>query len=277
MNRIIVSDSCAEITQEMQNKSKIEIAPFFIDVLDVSMIADESVDIDNLVELMAKSKEAVRTAAPTPDSFYSPAKGYDEVFYVTISSKLSTTYNNARIAKTMLEDEKPNVKVHVFDSKSAACGETKVITWIQEEMEQNKSFEEIVENVENKIKNLNTIFVLENLDNLIKNGRMSKLSGFIASALSIHPVCIGNEGKIEVKEKSRGIKSALNRMVNLIGEMTDTFSDKDIFITYIRNKERANNIKNLIEEKYDFKEINVISGTALSSTYANDGGIIISF
>lgn len=66
-------------------------------------------------------------------------------------------------------------------------------------------------------------------------------------------------------------------MVNLIGEMTDTFSDKNIFITYIRNKERANKIKNLIEEKYDFKEIIVLSGTALSSTYANDGGIIIAF
>lgn len=277
MNRIIVSDSCAEITQEMHNKSKIEIAPFFIDVLDVSLIADENVDIDNLVEMMAKSREAVRTAAPTPDSFYNHAKGYDEVFYVTISSKLSTTYNSAHIAKTMLEDENPNVKVHVFDSKSAACGETKVIQWIQEEMQLDKSFDEIVENVENKLKKLNTIFVLENLDNLIKNGRMSKLSGFIASALSIYPVCVGNDGKIEVREKPRGIKSALNKMVNLIGEMTDSFSDKNLLITYIRNKDRAEVIKKLIEEKYDFKDVNILSGTALSSTYANDGGIIIAF
>lgn len=277
MKRIIVSDSCAEVTEEMLAKSEIKFAPFFIDVDDVSLVADDTLDIDNLIELMKNSKNPVRTAAPTPESFYEPAKGYDEVFFVTISSRLSTSYNSAHIAKTMLEEENPNIKIHIFDSKSAVSGETKVIDWIQEEFETEKTFEEIVENVEAKLKGMQTLFVLESLDNLIKNGRVSKFSGFIASALSIYPVSTAEDGEIVVQHKIRGMKAAINKMVDMIGELVETVTDRTLFITYVRNKERAELIKELVEEKYDFKDIKIFSSTALSSTYANDGGIVMAF
>lgn len=277
MDRIIVVDACAELNDDMKSYSEIKKAPFFIDIEDKSFIGDENADIDLIIKSMKESNNPVRTAAPTPDSFYNPAKGYNEVFFVTISSKLSTTFNSAHIAKSMLEEENSNVKVHVFDSKSAVCGETKVIDWIQQEMRENKSFEEIVVNVEEKIKKMNTLFVLEDLGNLIKNGRMSKFAGFIASALSIYPVCIAVDGAIEVKYKPRGMKSALNQMVNTIGELDSSVSEKTLFITHIKNRERAELVKKLAEERYNFKNIEIFEGTALSATYANDGGIVLAY
>ena len=277
MSRIIVVDACAELNEDMKSFSEIKKAPFFIDVGDKSFIGDENTDIDLLIKSMKESQQAVKTAAPTPESFYEPAKGYDEVFFVTISSKLSTTFNSAHIAKTMLEEENKNVKVHVFDSKSATCGETKVVDWIQQEMRDNKSFEDIVRNVEAKIEDMCTIFVLEDLGNLIKNGRMSKIAGFIASALSIYPVCVGVDGLIEVKYKPRGIKAALNQMVKTIGELTGSVSDKTLFITHIKNRERAELVKKMVEETYNFKNILIFEGTALSATYANDGGIVLAY
>ncbi|MFM1539896.1 DegV family protein [Helcococcus ovis] len=277
MKKLIVSDYCAEINEKIEKQENVKRVPFFIDIEDKSIVADDSADIDELIKLMNNSKEVVKTAAPTPEYFYEAGKGYDEIYYVTISSKLSATYNSAIIAKSMLEDENPNVKIHVFDSKSAACGETQVIRAIQEQLELNKKFEEVVENVTAKIEKLNTIFVLENLDNLIKNGRMSKVAGMIASALKIYPVCVGVDGAIEVKYKPRGIKSALNKMVSAIGELTNIYSDKILYITHIRNEERAKKIKEMAEEFYDFKSIEILEGTALSTVYANENGIILAF
>lgn len=277
MKKLIVSDYCAEINEKMEKQQNIKRVPFFIDIEDKSIVADDRANIDELIELMNNSKEVVKTAAPTPEYFYEAAKGYDEVYFVTISSKLSATYNSATIAKTMLEDENPNAKIHVFDSKSAACGETQIINAIQEQLNLSKTFEQVVNNVTEKIEKLNTIFVLENLDNLIKNGRMSKVAGMIASALKIYPVCVGVDGVIEVKHKPRGIKSALTKMVSAIGELTDTYSDKILYITHIRNEERAKKIKEMAEEVYDFKSIEILEGTALSTTYANKNGIILAF
>lgn len=277
MKKLIVSDYCAEINEKIENQQNVKRVPFFIDVEDKSIVADNGANIDELIELMKNSKEVVKTAAPTPEYFYEAGKGYDEIYYVTISSKLSATYNSATIAKTMLEDENPNAKIHVFDSKSAACGETLVIEAIQEQINLGKTFEEVVSNVTAKIEKSNTIFVLENLDNLIKNGRMSKVSGMIASALRIYPVCVGVDGLIEVRHKPRGIKSALNKMVSTIGELTNTYSNKILYITHIRNEERAKKIKEMAEEVYDFKAIEILEGTALSTTYANENGIILAF
>lgn len=277
MKRVIVTDSCAELNEKILSKSDIKRVPFFIDVEDKSFKGDENTDIDSLIKEMNSSKTPPKTAAPTPESFYEMAKGYDEVFFVSISSKLSTTYNNANIAKTMLEEDFEGVKAYTFDSKSAACGETQVITWIQEGFDKKLKFEEIVDYVNRKIEDLQTIFVLENLDNLIKNGRMSRVAGFIASALSIYPVCVGIDGEIDVKHKPRGIKSALKRMVDTIGELSNNFEDKKLYITHIRNKDRAEKVKELIEKRYVFKSIEIFEGTALSTTYANESGIIMAF
>lgn len=277
MKRLIVVDSCAELDDEMLGESEIKRANFFIDVEDKSFSSGPDADLDGLLKSMKESNEPARSAAPTPDSFYGPARGYDEVFFVTISSKLSTTYNSAHIAKTMLEDENDQVKAHVFDSKSASVGESLVVMWIQEAMKEGLDFEEIVERVEEKIKSINTIFVLEDLDNMIKNGRMSKVAGFIASALSIYPVCIGVDGEIQVKSKPRGSKAAVKEMIQTIGEFTEDTSDKTLFISHVNNKERAEIVKELVEKEYTFKEIRIYEGSALTVTYANDQGVILAY
>lgn len=277
MSKIIVVDSCAELTTEMKSKTKIGIAPFFIDLNGEHFLADDNVNIEKFLDDMKASKEVVRTAAPTPESYFEAAKGHDEIYFVTISGKLSGSLNSANIAKAMIEEENPNVKAHVFDSKSAACGETLVVEEIQELIAENKSFEEIVETVERKIKNTQTIFVLEDLDNLVKNGRMSKVVGFVASALSIFPVCIANDGEIEVSSKPRGMKNALNKLVQTIGELADDFNERILYITHIKDLKRAETIKEKVLEIYNFKEIKILEGTSLSSTYANRSGIILAY
>lgn len=277
MPRIIVTDSCAEFNEEMLLQNNTKRVPFFIDVNGKYLMADPEMDIDSLIIDLKETKDVTRTAAPTPESFYTAGKGYDEVYYVTITSKLSTTYNNALIAKSMLEDDNPNVKVHVFDSKSAACGQTLLIEMIQKCIREGKEFDQIVEEVNQKINDLQTVFILEDISTLVKNGRVSKVKGFLASKLSIYPISIGVDGEIDIKYTVRGLKNALTKTVETIGEVTNTFKGKTLYITHVKNMERAITLKNMILEKYNFDDAKIFDATGLSTVYANKNGVILTF
>lgn len=277
MSKIIIVDSCAELNEEMKKEANVKKVNFHIDIDEKHLLADENLDTSELIEMMNDSSDVVRTAAPSPDAYYEAAQGYDEIYFVSISSKLSASYNSAVIAKSMIEDENPGVKVHAFDTKSAACGESQVISYIQKLMNEGKSFDEIVAKTEAKIDGMQTIFVLENLDNLIKNGRMSRVAGFVANALSIYPICYGVDGEIEVKHKARGLKKAMNKLIETIGELGENLENKFLYITHIHNYERALSIKEKAQELYNFKAVEIFEGSALSTIYANESGIILSF
>lgn len=277
MTRIIVVDSCAEFNDEMLAQNNTKRVPFFVDVNGKYLMADPEMDIDSLLDDIKATKDVTKSAAPTPDSFYEAGKGYDEVFYVTISSKLSTTYNNAYIAKTMLEEDNPSVKVHVFDSKSAACGESLLVEMIQKGIKENDTFEKIVSDVEEKVKDMQTVFVLEDISTLVKNGRVSKIKGFLASKLSIMPISIGVDGEIDVRHQARGVKNALVKTVDTFGEVSNSFSGKTLYITHVKDEERANALKDLALQKYDFKDVKIFDATGLSTVYANRNGLIMAF
>lgn len=277
MTRIIVVDSCAEFNDEMLAQNNTKRVPFFVDVNGKYLMADPEMDIDSLLDDIKATKDVTKSAAPTPDSFYEAGKGYDEVFYVTISSKLSTTYNNAYIAKTMLEEDNPSVNVHVFDSKSAACGESLLVEMIQKGIKENDTFEKIVSDVEEKVKDMQTVFVLEDISTLVKNGRVSKIKGFLASKLSIMPISIGVDGEIDVRHQARGVKNALVKTVDTFGEVSNSFSGKTLYITHVKDEERANALKDLALQKYDFKDVKIFDATGLSTVYANRNGLIMAF
>lgn len=277
MTRIIVVDSCAEFNDGMLAQNNTKRVPFFVDVNGKYLMADPEMDIDSLLDDIKATKDVTKSAAPTPDSFYEAGKGYDEVFYVTISSKLSTTYNNAYIAKTMLEEDNPSVNVHVFDSKSAACGESLLVEMIQKGIKENDTFEKIVSDVEEKVKDMQTVFVLEDISTLVKNGRVSKIKGFLASKLSIMPISIGVDGEIDVRHQARGVKNALVKTVDTFGEVSNSFSGKTLYITHVKDEERANALKDLALQKYDFKDVKIFDATGLSTVYANRNGLIMAF
>ena len=128
---------------------------------------------------------------------------------------LSGSYNSAVLGKNLYEEEHGDTKkIYVFNSKSASIGETLIGMKIQEFEEAGCGFEEVVEKVEEYIKSMNTYFVLETLETLRKNGRLSNLKAFIANSLNIKPVMGSTkEGLICQLGQARGMNKALERMV----------------------------------------------------------------
>lgn len=274
----IVADSSCDLSEDLKEKLNISLVPFKIDVYEEKFIDNEDIDVDKLIKVMKKSPNPIKTSCPPPGDFLKEYKENENIFVVTISSKLSGTYNSAVLAKQMVEEKVKDTFIHVFDSKSASIGETLISIKIQELIEKSLSNLEIVEKVEKYISEMKTFFILESLDNLIKNGRISKTKGLIANVLNLKPIMgEDGDGNIKLIENNRGSKKAFKRLIELIGETGEKLEEKILGIAHVNALEKAEKLKSEIEKLYNFKDIILIKAAGLSTAYANDGGIVLVF
>lgn len=276
MIRKIVADSSLELNENLEKEFDVHFVPFQIDVGEKSYIDDGTVDQMEFLSTMKAYPHAPKSAAPSPAAYLEAYRGADEVFVVTLSSKLSASYNNAMLAREMAQ-EQGSLKIHVFDSLAAVCGETIVGKFIADAIREGHKFAEIVSRVEKRIAESHTIFVLESLDNLMKNGRISRWKGTIAGALSMMPVMRATDGEIVLYQMARGRKNAYQKLVAAIGEQGVNVAERVLFISHCNAKQVAEQIVKKIEEQYDFLRIELTGMKILSSMYANQSGIVISF
>lgn len=277
MNTRIIVDSCVDFNNEVfGNEEYMERIPFKI-IIDDEEIVDKNVNIDDLLEKMKSSKNKIKTACPSPHDFLESLKKCKNNFVVTISGKLSGSHNSAMLAKEMFQEEFPESFVHVFDCKTAVSGADLVVLKIKKLIEEKAHNSQIVEQVTEYIENMKTLFVLDRLDNLVKNGRISSAKALMGSLLQVIPIMTANDGEIVLKEQVRGKKKAFNRLIDLIGEESSDFKNKILGIGHINAREKAEKLKEEIKNKYNFEDIIIFEGSGLSTVYADDGGIVICY
>lgn len=200
----------------------------------------------------------------------------ERVYAVTLSSNLSGSYNSAVLGKNLLLENRPEQKIYVFDSRSASVGETLIAMKIRECEEQGMAFEQVVETVEAYIDSQNTYFVLENLETLRKNGRLSNLKAFVASALKIKPVMGSTpEGTIVQLDQARGINKAMMKMVDYVAQRAKDSEEKVLAISHCNCPARAEIVKEAILQRVSVKDVVILDTAGVSTMYANDGGVIV--
>ena len=279
---MILADSCCDLSPELLKKTQARVAPLTITIDDTHYMDDGTVDIPPYLAAMKASKNPVRSACPSPDLYAEDIKAADDdCFIITLSSKLSGSHNAAVLGVQLAEEDMPEKKVHVFDSESASAGETYLALMIHDLIAAGKSFEQIVETVEEKIRSMHTLFVLDSLDNLVKNGRISKAVALLANVLSIR-LLMSDDGHGAIKNisKARGIKGALTQMVETCRKHTEGLAaaSQRLVISYCNCPERARQVRDMIREKCPaIGEIVMTPTSALSSMYANDGGVVIAY
>ena len=273
----IAIDSCGELLEEWKNDPRFESVALTLNVGGENIIDDETFDQESFLEKVANCPECPKSACPSPERYM---KAFDceaeHIYAVTLSAELSGSYNSAVLGKSLLEEEKPNKKIYVFNSKSASIGQSLIAMKIQECEEAGMSFEKVIETVEKYIAEQNTFFVLDNLETLRKNGRLSKAKALVASALKIKPVMGSTEeGSICQLDQARGMNKALVKMAQYIVEKTTDSETKTLAISHCNCKERAVLLKNALEERMALKNIVILDTAGVSSMYANDGGVIV--
>ncbi|MDO5344618.1 MAG: DegV family protein [Lachnospiraceae bacterium] len=277
MSYMIVVDSCGELTDEMKKDGHFVSAPLTMRVDEYEFVDDETFDQAEFLKRVKASPNCPKSACPSPE-FYQKAyaSGAERIYAVTLSAELSGSYNSAELGKQLFLEDHPEKKVYVFNSRSASVGETLIALKIQECEEAGMSFEEVISQVERYIAGQNTWFVLETLDTLRKNGRLSNLKAMVATALKIKPVMVSTpEGNIAQLDQARGINKALVKMVNSIAESVEHPEQKILAITHCNCRERAQMVKDALLERMRVKDCVVLDTAGISTMYANDGGIIV--
>ena len=274
----IVADSCCELTADMKKRENIEIAPLTLEVGGESILDDETFDQKYFLKRVAECPECPKSRLPVAGLF-------PEIFSERSRTVLrGHTFRTARAVpitaqcsvQTWRRRRTSDLKIHVFNSRSASIGETLIVKKIVECEEAGMSFERVVETVELYISTQHTYFVLENLETLRKNGRLSKTKALVASALKIKPVMgATSEGDIVQLDQARGINKALMKMVDAIVNDAQHVENKTLAISHCNCPERAEMVKEALLERLAVQDVFVLDTQGVSSMYANDGGIII--
>ena len=277
MSYKIIIDSCGELLDEWKQDEHFESVPLTLNVGGETIIDDAAFNQSEFLKKVAACETCPKSACPSPERYMKAFDcDADHVYAVTLSAELSGSYNSAVLGRNLLHEEQPDKKIYVFNSRSASIGETQIGLKIQECEEAGYTFEEVVSTVEEYIAEQNTFFVLDNLETLRKNGRLSTVKAFVASALKIKPVMGATpEGTICQLDQARGINKALIKMVQHIVDKTINSEKKVLAISHCNCLDRAMLLKNAIQEKLPVKKIVVLDTAGVSSMYANDGGVIV--
>lgn len=279
MSYKIIVDSCGELTYKMKEKGIYSSARLSMEVDGDRIVDDETFDQADFLKRVAASPECPKSSCPSPEKYMQLYEGSEErVYAVTLSAELSGSYNSAQLGKDlwMEEHEGEGKRIYVFNSRSASVGETLIACKIEECEEKGMAFDEIVSTVEAYIEGQNTYFVLENLDTLRKNGRLTGIKSFVASALNIKPVMGATpQGTICQLGQARGMKRALAKMVDQIAADAKGAKNKVLGISHCNCPERAREVERMIKDKIQVKSSFIVDTAGISTMYANDGGIIV--
>lgn len=283
MSYKILIDSCGELTDKLKEDTHFENVALALDVDDYHIMDDETFNQAEFLQKVKESPNCPKSSCPAPARYIEAfGDGTEHVYMVTLSAQLSGSYNSAMLAKDLYEEKMAEgevpagTQIHVFDSRSASIGETLIGMKIQEYEDAGCSFEQVVQRVEKYIDGMNTFFVLETLETLRKNGRLSNLKAMLATALNIKPVMGSTEiGAIQQLGQARGMNKALESMVTRMLSVTKNCEEKVLAIAHCNCPERAKRVKEKVEQLAHFKKIIVVNTAGVSSMYANDGGVIL--
>ena len=275
----IVVDSCCDLTGQMLKDPHFVKVPLTIRSNGSSFIDNETFDQADLLWAMKQSDEAPSTACPSPQSYLDAYQGPEEedVYVVTLSALLSGSHNSAEQARMLMEEDHPNKNVYVFNSCSASSGEVLVALKVRELAESGAPFKHAVREVEQFIYQMQTMFVLETLENLRKNGRLTRLQSVITGALKIKLLMAATpEGEICKLGQMLSMKQALSKMVDHMAN-DPAHAGRTLAICHCNCLDRAFQVKAMAEQRCKFAHILILEAGGITSVYANDGGIVTAY
>ena len=274
----IVVDSCCDLTPEMRGSGLYHNVPLTIYVGESAFRDDMALDTQDLVDAMAMCQEASHTACPAPADYLSMFERCDgDLYVVTLSALLSGSHNSAWQASRLFLEEHPERNIHVFNSCSASSGEVLTALKIRELASSGMPFKKVVREVEQYICQMQTLFVLESLENLRKNGRLTKLQAVVTGALRIKLLMGATpQGEICKLGQALTMKQALGKLVDRMAADPD-HQGRVAAVCHCNCLERAFALKEQIEAKCQFQQVLILEAGGITTVYANDGGVVVAY
>lgn len=274
----IIVDSCCDLTTSLLREDAFLSVPLTIRVGDTVFVDDESFDQAELLWRMKESDTSPQTACPSPAQYLDAfACGTEDLYVVTLSALLSGSHNSAQQARQLWLEEHPETHVHIFNSCSASAGEVLLALKIRELAEGGLPFQTVVTEASKYSARMTTMFVLESLENLRKNGRLTGLQSVVTAALRIKLLMGATpEGEIYKRGQAMSVKQALSKMVEIMTKSPE-HEGKVLAISHCNCLERAFQLKDMVRKSCRFSDIIISETGGISTVYANDGGIVVAY
>ncbi len=270
----IVADSCADVLS--LNGVDFAAAPLKIITDEREFSDDAELDVQEMVSYLDHYKGRSRSSCPNISDWLSAFGEADEVFCVTLTSKLSGSYNSAVSAKQIYESEGEGRRVFVIDSLSAGPEARLIVEKLAELVREDRGFNDICEQITEYTKKTGLFFMLKSLKNFANNGRVSPV---LAKLVSVTGICIAgrasDEGTLEPTDKCRGEVRAISRLAELLADAG--VNGGRVCISHCGNETGAERLRALIAEKCPSAEVSIFECRGLCSFYAERGGVLVGF
>ena len=275
--KVVVDTACdyREIPNKAENITY-ERVPFSLQIEDKVFVDNLDLDIDKMMEEVYASPEPARSACPSPEAYLSAYRGAENVIVLTLTGGMSGSYNSAVIAEKMLKEENDNVNIHIINTLSAGGQNDLFLLKINELIKEGLPFEDVVTAITKYQKESKLIFVLEKVDNLVKNGRLNKLAAAVVGFLNMRMVGeASNEGTLHLLHKVRGEKKAISTVV---GEMIKAgYKGGRVVITHRNNESICQKIEEKLKEKFSNIEFIAVPTSGICSFYGEEGGMLLGY
>ena len=244
----IITDSTLDLPKELIREKNIEVLPLLINFGEESYLDGVEITTKEMIDKINSTGVLPTTAQVTPNRFEETLKKYlDEgykIVVLTLSSDMSGTYQSACIAKDMLESD----DIVVIDSRNVTSGLGLLALKACQFRDKGLGIKEIEEEILKAIPKVKSSLNFESLENLVRGGRLSKTAGTIGSVLGLRLILEVKDGKMSVKDKVRGSKKALKKLISDF-ESVDVDFDSPIVLLELLNEDVYEGLKIYFQEK----------------------------
>ncbi|UHA72812.1 DegV family protein [Paenibacillus sp. 481] len=270
MSRIkIFSDSTCDLPKDLIDQYDISIIPLYVTFGETAYRDGVEMTTERMYKLVDEQGSLPKTAAPSPADFMAAFEPFvregRDILYIGLSSELSSTQQNAKLAADMLQ-ESYTANISVFDSLNLATGIGLQVMKAVRAAEAGQTVDQIVHMLEAVRPQVETEFIIDTLDYLYKGGRCSGLTNLLGSLLKIRPSIKVVNGKMTPANKTRGKREkALESLLNNALQHADEMDGDMIFVTHSMCYEDAVNIR-----------AELLARTNTQHVYISDTGCVIS-
>ena len=278
MKLAVITDTTAVLSDDLKAKENLFVLDIPIMIGGVSYVEGKDLSLDDFYKKMAMSPTLPKTSQPSLvklDEILTQlsSEGYTHVVGLFLSSGISGFWQNIQF---LIEDY-PELTIAFPDSKitSAPLGSMvkNTLNWAEDGL----SFDDILAKLQKQIDGTSAFIMVDDLNHLVKGGRLSNSSALIGNLLSIKPILYFNdEGVIEVYEKVRTEKKAIKRLVDVLSDVTKN-GEYEVFIIHSRAEEKAQHFYQALAERGQTENLEIVSFHGVIATHLGEGAVAFGF
>ncbi len=278
---VIVVDSIACVPKEEMERHGMKMVP--VNIFFNGKVYRDQIDLtpEQAYALLEKAPDFWKSSAASPEEylkvFQEVSKYADGVLVVTLSSKLSMFYSSALLAKDIMAEKMPGLKIEVVDSRSAAAAEGLIALAAARAAEEGKSLNEVVEVAERVKQKVRFIGLLETIRYVYRTGRVPKVASELGSVLSVKPLLVSSNGGIHFGGMVRSRQSGIERILRMMKDSLQGARAVHCAVMHAACHEEAERLKERIGREFNCVELFVTDFSPVMGYATGKGTLAVAF